>query len=68
MSKRKLTYETAYAELHEILEAIQGEEVSLDELGAKLKRAKELITFCKERLHAVEEELDDILEEETDED
>ena len=67
MSRRKLTYESAYGELQEILSAIQGEDVGLDALGDKLKRAKELINFCKERLHSVEEELDDILEDESDE-
>ncbi len=64
MTKKKQTYETAYAELQNILEAIQTKEVSLDSLAAQLKRAKELIQFCKEKLHAVEAELEDVFDEE----
>jgi exodeoxyribonuclease VII small subunit len=63
MTKKKQTYETAYAELQTILEAIQTEEVSLDALAAQLKRAKELIQFCKEKLRAVESELEDVFDE-----
>jgi exodeoxyribonuclease VII small subunit len=66
MASKKMTYESAYAELQEILISIQQEEISLDDLAKQLKRAKELIEFCKEKLHAVEEELDDLFEEEED--
>ncbi len=62
MTKKKQTYESAYAELQKILEAIQTKEVSLDALAAQLKRAKELILFCKEKLRAVESELEDVFD------
>ena len=62
MAKKKQTYESAYVELQTILEAIQSEEVSLDSLATQLKRAKELIQFCKEKLRAVESELEDVFE------
>ena len=64
MAKQKLTYERAYAELRKILNAVQQDEVGLEQLAAELKRAKELIAFCREKLHAVEEELEEIFEEE----
>ena len=63
MAKKKQTYESAYEELQNILEAIQSENVSLDALATQLKRAKELIQFCKEKLRAVELELEDVFEE-----
>ena len=63
MSKEKLTYERAYAELNQILKAIQEEQIGLDQLAMELKRAKELIQFCREKLRAVEHELDDIFDE-----
>ncbi len=66
MTKKKQTYENAYEELQTILEAIQSEEVSLDALAAQLKRAKELIQYCKEKLRAVELELEDVFDEEDD--
>ncbi|RLD21926.1 MAG: exodeoxyribonuclease VII small subunit [Bacteroidetes bacterium] len=63
MAKKKQTYESAYAELQTILNAIQSEEVSLDALATQLKRAKELVQFCKEKLRAVELELEDVFDE-----
>ena len=63
MSKKALTYETAYAELHHILQAIQRDEIGLDELAKELRRARELVTFCREKLRAVEHELDEIFDE-----
>ena len=66
MARKKLTYELAYEELQNILHAIQSDEVALDTLAKQLKRAKELIAFCKEQLRAVEEDLEDVLEEEND--
>ena len=64
MARKKLTYESAYEELQEILANVQNDEVPLDTLATQLKRAKELIAFCKEKLRAVEEDLDEILEDE----
>ena len=66
MSKKELTYERAYAELHKILQAIQNDEIGLDELAKELKRAKELIEFCQGKLKSVESELDEIFEGEED--
>ena len=62
-TKKKQTYEAAYAELQEILTRLQSEEVAIDDLAATLKRAREIVAFCKDKLHKVEEELQDILEE-----
>ena len=64
MSKKKMTYEAAYAELQQILATLQQQEVGLDDLARHLTRARELITYCRERLRAVEEDLEDIFEEE----
>ncbi|MCU0434021.1 MAG: exodeoxyribonuclease VII small subunit [Bacteroidia bacterium] len=56
-----LTYSAALSELNEIARAIDNESIPLDELSAKVKRASELIAFCKKRLHATEEEVKKIL-------
>ena len=61
MAKKKLDYDTAYAELQEIISAIQQEEIGLEDLIEKLKRGAYLINFCKERLRNVEAELDELL-------
>lgn len=62
MSKKKQTYTSALEELQKIIEEIQAEEVSIDDLAEKVKKASELIRFCKEKLRATEEELGDVLE------
>lgn len=50
-------YESAFAELQQILQALQDESVGIDDLTAKIARANELIRFCRERLRMTEEEV-----------
>jgi exodeoxyribonuclease VII small subunit len=57
----QLTYTTALQELNEIAHSIDSESIPIDELSAKVKRASELIEFCKKRLHATEEEVKKII-------
>ena len=57
-----LTYEAAYKELEEITAAIEGENISVDLLSAKVKRASELISFCQSKLRATETEVDNIIQ------
>ena len=52
-----MTYEKALQELQHIVAAIENEAVSIDELSDKMKRAGELIQFCKDKLRKVEEEV-----------
>ncbi len=56
-----LTYEAAYAELQEIVSALENETISVDELALKVKRATELVAFCQQRLRATETEVDKII-------
>lgn len=60
MSK-KLTYSLAYEELENIIQEIEDEEISIDDLSAKVKRASVLLKFCKEKLRATEEDINTIL-------
>ncbi len=57
-----LTYEAAFEELREITEAIESEQVSVDELASKVKRSAELIEFCTARLRATEAEVTQIIQ------
>jgi exodeoxyribonuclease VII small subunit len=59
MSK-KMTYDTAFAELNKILVALQSDETGLDDLSEKLKRAAELSEFCKTKLRSIEDDLEKI--------
>lgn len=63
MNKKKHTYESAQKELQEILAQLQNQQVSVDELSALVKRAAELIGFCKEKLRTVKEETERLFEE-----
>lgn len=57
-----MTYQDAYDQLTTIVDAIENERVSLDELPARIRQAGELITFCQERLRAVESEYQTAIE------
>lgn len=63
MNHKKLTYREAVAEIDEILERIEQEELDVDELSEKVKRVSVLIRFCKEKLHKTGEEVENILKE-----
>jgi exodeoxyribonuclease VII small subunit len=67
MAKSKLTYSSAIAELEGIVGDIESGEIDVDVLTEKVKRASELIKFCKDRLRntqkTVETTLVDIEEE-----
>lgn len=60
----KKSYDKAFAELQQILEELQGDEVSIDKLSVKIKKATALLATCKGRLREVESELASIDEEE----
>jgi len=55
------TYINAFNELQQIVADIEIGEVNVDDLAAKIKRASELISICKAKLVASEEEVDRLL-------
>lgn len=57
------TYTQAKKELEEIVATIESGELDVDTLTDKVKRASELITFCKNKLTATDNELQKILDE-----
>jgi exodeoxyribonuclease VII small subunit len=61
MSKKKLSYKEAVAEIEEILAKIENEELDVDMLSENVKRVSALIKFCKDKLRATEEEVNKIL-------
>ncbi len=58
----KLSYEEALQELQQIVAQLQEDAVSVDELSAKVKRAAELIAYCREKLRQAEESLEGLFE------
>ena len=59
--KTKLNYEESMLELESIVSGIETDQVSIDELSTKVKRATELIKVCKEKLYKTEEDIQKVL-------
>jgi len=64
MSKLKLTYTEAVAELENILAELENSsEVNMDVIAEKVKRAAFLMQFCKKQLHELDVELEKMMAE-----
>lgn len=61
MTKKSLSYREAVKEIEEILSQIENEELEVDELTEKVKRATTLLKWCREKLRSTEVEIDSIL-------
>lgn len=55
-----MTYSAALKELESLLEELRGPAVDLDALEKKVKRASELIVWCRQRLRKVEGSLGEL--------
>ncbi|MBK7336388.1 MAG: exodeoxyribonuclease VII small subunit [Saprospirales bacterium] len=56
-----MTYDEALSELKNILQQLQEGKVPMEEMSGKVKRAAELVQFCKEKLRGTEEEVEKLL-------
>lgn len=63
MEKKKLTYKEAVTELEEIIAQMENEEMDVDDLTGKVKRASLLLKFCREKLFDTESEVEKIIKE-----
>lgn len=59
-----MTYEQAIQQLDDIVRQIETGELGIDQLTAQLKRAQELITFCRDTLYKTDEEIQQLLQNE----
>ena len=64
MTKEKINYDTAVAEIEEILEKIEEGDLGVDELAEKVNRVSHLLKICRDRLLASEEQINKILDKE----
>lgn len=51
------TYEQALAELEQLVQAMEAGQMPLDRLLDSYRRGAELLTLCRDRLQAVEEQV-----------
>ncbi len=63
MEKKKITYKEAIGEIEEIISKMENEEMDVDDLTLKVKRAALLLKFCREKLYDTESEVDKIIKE-----
>lgn len=60
VTKKKISYAEAIAELEQILERLRSGSLGIDELTPAVSRAKELIEICRAQLVDTKSELDKI--------
>lgn len=61
MSETEQTYRAALEELRAIHARLRSDDVDVDRLVEDVKRAADLVAFCRERLTAVGERLEEVL-------
>lgn len=64
MATKEIKYEQAVSELEEIVEKMENDELDIDQLSEQLKRAKELVKLCKDKLTKTDEEIKKLLQDE----
>lgn len=63
MSKQKKTYTESIEELEQIVLSLERDnEISMNEISEKIKRAGVLMSNCKKQLHELNSELERILD------
>jgi exodeoxyribonuclease VII small subunit len=58
-----ISYVEALAELERILDELDGDEVDVDVLGARVKRAAELLRLCRDRISGARFEVEQVVAE-----
>lgn len=58
-----MKYEEAIRELDGIVSKVENNQLDIDQLTTQLKRAKELVAFCRDVLYKTDEEVKALLEE-----
>lgn len=61
---RDMEYRQAVAELENIIRRMESPEVDLADVGGELKRAMELVKYCREELKGYEKEFTNLTKEE----
>ncbi len=63
MAKKNMEYSKAAEELNQILSDLESEDINVDELSDKVKKAIELIRFCKNKIKETEMEVKNMVSE-----
>lgn len=57
----EMKYEEAFAELQNIVRLMENDELDIDQMAEKLRRAQQLISLCRDKLTKTDEEIKKIL-------
>jgi exodeoxyribonuclease VII small subunit len=63
MTKEKISYSEAVAEIESILQKIEEGSLDVDDLDKKVRRVTDLLKLCHDRLHKTETQINKILDE-----
>ena len=61
LSNKTMTYTEAIDRLNEIMQQMESGELDVDALTETLKEARQLLAFCKEKLHTIEQDVQQIM-------
>lgn len=61
MNDSNLNYTSAMSELEQIVSEIENATLSVDDLSLKVKRAAELLQYCKNKLTTTEQDVNNVL-------
>ena len=61
MAKKNIEYNRAMEELNKILSDLESENIDVDELSNRVKRAIELIRLCKNKIRKTEMEVKNMM-------
>ncbi|MFT4567412.1 MAG: exodeoxyribonuclease VII small subunit [Saprospiraceae bacterium] len=61
MAKAKFSYQKSVEELQQIINDLDEGAIGIDALSVKIKKAKELLSKCQEKLRATEKEIEEII-------
>ena len=62
MAKAKFSNQKSIEELQSLLEDLDGGDIGIDQLAGKVKRGKELLQLCQDKLRATEEDIATLIE------
>lgn len=62
MAKEEIKYKDAVRELERIVEQMENNELDIDVMGDRLKKAQKLLKLCRDRLTKADQEVKKILD------
>jgi exodeoxyribonuclease VII small subunit len=62
MTEKKFSYNAAMQEVEQILVSLESNNLEVDEMSRKVKRATELLQACKNKLYQADAEIQAIFE------